>query len=344
MTEANHMPDESDKRIAEEPRQTASIVVIVLATLAVAAFVYFIFTRPPRVPHLSSKVHHESIKVGNLTRTYVLYVPEDLPPHSPLVMVFHGSGEDGAKIRRRTGYDFDRLADANKFALVYPDGYKHNWNDCRKAASYPARALDIDDKGFVFALIEHLYDTLKIDRTRIFAAGHSNGGQFVFRLALEMPDLIAAVAAISANLPTPDNMVCQPVGKPIPVMIINGTKDRLNPYRGGNVSIFGFANRGTVISAPATAGYFAKLDGQDSLPTVTMLPHKNTYDPTSVEIRAWSQPGHPEVDLVTMIGGGHVVAQPYRSYPRILGKTPHDLDAPAEIWSFFARQKPLTSR
>ena len=325
-------------------KRIALVIVLALIVLSIGGFLHFMHTPHPTMPDLSANAQRHSIKVGTMVRTYLLYVPKNLPPNSPLVMVFHGSGEDGADIRWRTGYDFDRLADKDTFALVYPDGYKHNWNDCRKVASYPARKLNINDLGFVSALIDHLNDTLKIDRSRVFAAGHSNGGQFVYRLALEMPDQIAAAAAISANLPTPDNSVCVPVGKPIPVMIIDGTDDPLNPYGGGKVSLFGFGNRGTVLSAPATAEYFADLDEQKSSPTFTILPHKEKSDPTTIDIKAWSQAGRPEVDLVTMNGGGHVVAQPYSPYPRFLGKTPGDLDAPAEIWAFFARQKPLTTR
>jgi len=323
----------------------AAIVVLLLFLITAAAgFVYFTYTPQPTVPPLSAEPHPGSIRVGDLERTYLLYVPRNLPPHSPLVMVFHGSGEDGADIRWRTGYDFDRLADRFHFALVYPDGYEHNWNDCRRVASYPARRLNINDIGFVISLIDQLHDSVDIDRSRVFAAGHSNGGQFVFRLAFELPDRITAIAAISASLPTPGNTICTPQGKPIPVMIINGTRDPLNPYNGGEVSFYGLGNRGTVISASASAEYFANVDGQDSLPTVIILPHKMKSDPTSIEIKKWHQEGRPEVDLVTMIGGGHVVAQPYVPYPRFLGRTPGDLDAPAEIWAFFARQQPLKAR
>jgi hypothetical protein len=47
-----------------------------------------------------------------------------LPFGSALVIVLHGSGMDGKKMRKWTGYEFDRLADRQGFALVYPDGYR----------------------------------------------------------------------------------------------------------------------------------------------------------------------------------------------------------------------------
>lgn len=39
-----------------------------------------------------------------------------------------------------TGYEFDWFADQRKFAVVYPEGYKNNWNDCRKNATFPAKS------------------------------------------------------------------------------------------------------------------------------------------------------------------------------------------------------------
>jgi polyhydroxybutyrate depolymerase len=65
-----------------------------------------------------------------------------------------------------------------------------------------------------------------------------------FRLAMEGPVEIAAVAAVAANLPTPDASSCPQQGRTSRVMLIHGTSDPINPYQGGTVTLFGFANRG----------------------------------------------------------------------------------------------------
>jgi hypothetical protein len=64
--------------------------------------------------------------------------------------------------------------DEHGFVVVYPDGYERNWNDCRKAAAYPARKLRIDDAGLVFALVERLQSAIGADPARVFAIGYSN--------------------------------------------------------------------------------------------------------------------------------------------------------------------------
>lgn len=60
---------------------------------------------------------------------------------------------DGARMRLCTGYEFDCLADQHGFVVIYPDGYRRNWNDCRKYATFPAKRENIDDIGFIRTLI-----------------------------------------------------------------------------------------------------------------------------------------------------------------------------------------------
>jgi len=64
------------------------------------------------------------MKVGGLTRTYRTYVPQGLAKGAPLVVVMHGAGENGARIRIETGCGFERLADEHGFAVVYPNAYE----------------------------------------------------------------------------------------------------------------------------------------------------------------------------------------------------------------------------
>ena len=103
------------------------------------------------------------------------------------------------------------------------------------------------------AIIGHFQMALDIDPREVFAVGYSNGAQMAYRLALEVPNEVRAVAAISANLPTPQNLDCRPSGQPVSVLVMNGTNDPINAYNGGTVSIFGFGNRGTVLSSEETA-------------------------------------------------------------------------------------------
>jgi len=115
------------------------------------------------------------------------------------------------------------------------------------------------------------------------------------RLALELPDEIRAVAAISASLPTPENLDCHPSGHPVSVLVMNGTADPINPYKGGKVSIFGFGDRGTVLSSEDTARYFVALDGISTLPTTERVYRGDAS--SWVERSTWGAPDGLEVCL-----------------------------------------------
>ncbi len=291
----------------------------------------------PDPPNLSAPVQTSTIHVGALDRRYTFFVPAGLPAGSPLLFVFHGSAGDGDEMRVFTGYEFDRLADRHAFAVVYPHGFQGNWNDCRKNITFPARTHNVDDKSFVRALIDQFQRSNGIDPHRVFAAGFSNGGHFAYRLALEMPSEIAGVAAIAASLPTDDNNLCEVSSRPLPVMIMNGTGDPINPFVGGEVALYGLGSRGTVRSARDSARFFAtRMDLADE-PLREELPRLERRDPTTVERWSWGG-AHPRVVLFRIYEGGHVIPQPYYRAPRMMGRTSRSINGPEEIWNFFAAQ------
>lgn len=265
--------------------------------------------------------------------------PANLPPGAPLVIVLHGSAMDGAMMRRWTGYEFDQLADRKGFVALYPDGYKRNWNDCRRNTTFPAKTLNIDDMGFIRALIARFEARDGIDPAKVYALGYSNGGHMAFRLAMEEPILVAAVAAVGANLPTPDASSCPQQGRSARVMLVNGTDDPINPFGGGKVALFGFTSRGAAMSSRATAEEFARRNGVTTPPIATQLPHRDPADPTSVDRLMWPKDDKPFVALYTVHGGGHVVPQSRFRFPRLLGRTNADLDTPAEAMEFFDQSR-----
>jgi polyhydroxybutyrate depolymerase len=301
-----------------------------------AAYGYFLHSPTPEPPPLGSVARHDSLRVGDRTRGYTFYIPAGLAPGAPLVLALHGATGDAEQMRRFTGYGFERLADQHGFVVVYPEGYERHWNDCRTQAPYAARRLDIDDVGFMRALVAHFHASHGVDPDRVYAVGYSNGAHLGYRIALEAPELVSAVAAAAANLPTEENSDCTPRGRPPPVLILNGTGDPINPYDGGRVTLFGFADRGSVRSARETAAYFAERHAIRDGPLVQVIPGEGRSR-TSAERARWRSAGGAEVVLLTIHGGGHTLPHPGAHFPRILGRTHRRIDGPAEIWDFFAR-------
>jgi polyhydroxybutyrate depolymerase len=146
----------------------------------------------------------------------------------PLVLLFHGGGGSGEQLELRSSR-MDEVADREGFLVVYPDGTGliRTWN----AGSCCGKAVreNTDDVGFVAALLDHLEQSLCLDRRRIYASGMSNGAMMVHRLACEMSSRIAAIAPVAGVDVT---STCTPP-RPVPVMQIHGTQDGHVPWTGG---------------------------------------------------------------------------------------------------------------
>jgi polyhydroxybutyrate depolymerase len=310
---------------------------IAVVALCGALFGYFVYSPAPEVPALSGTLTRGAIEVGGLKRTYLTYIPQGLTRGSPLVVAMHGTGQDGAQMRTWTGYGFERLADQRGFAVVYPDGYEGYWNACNIVGDYSANTLNIDDVGFLTGMVDTLIAGIGVDAGRVFATGVSRGGHMAFRLALEAPSRFRAVAAVSASVPTPENFKCRPAGPgTASVMIMNGTKDPINPFDGGEVRLFGLLKRGKVRSSRESGQFLADLNNITGTPETSETP---VTDGFRVEKMLWRNDAKIELELVAIHGGGHGIPQPYWRYPRILGAAPKDLNGPAVIWAFFERQR-----
>ncbi len=70
--------------------------------------------------------------------------------------------------------------------LVYPNGYKKYWNECRKVASSLANQENINEEAFFGGMIDYFGKKYKIDEKQVFAVGTSGGGHMCYKLAMTM--------------------------------------------------------------------------------------------------------------------------------------------------------------
>ncbi|MDQ6629945.1 MAG: prolyl oligopeptidase family serine peptidase [Pseudomonadota bacterium] len=308
-----------------------------LVATAGALLGYFVYSPDAGIPGLSGSLTKETMASGGLPRTYRVYVPHGLPKQAPLVMVLHGSGENGSQIRMQTGYGFDRLADKRGFAVVYPDAYTFDWNDCSIVGDFAANGRNVDDVEFLSALTDHLVHEIGLDPSRVYATGVSAGGFMSMRLALEASPRFRAIAAVSANVPAPGNFKCRPAGPGTSVLIVNGTEDPLVPFGGGEVNLLGlFYKGGNVLSSRDSGQYFAELAKISGMPEASQ---SSAADGVGVEQLLWRNDSSLEVELVAIRGGGHGMPQAAWRRPRLLGPSPMAPDGPSLIWAFFERQR-----
>lgn len=325
--------------------RTVLKILLALAVILAGLYGYFLHAPKPAAPALSAALQHGRIEFGGMSRDYAYYIPAKLPANAPLLFVLHGSLQTLDDMRTFSAYEFERLADEHGFIVVYPQGHERNWNDCRGKADYPARTQNVDDVGLIAALIRRFASEHRADPRRAFLAGYSNGGHLGLRIALERPRLLAGVAAVAANLPSADNLACQVVGGSAPVLLMNGTRDPINPYNGGRVTLFGFGDRGNVRSAYESALYFAERAGYVEADMRRDDVWNAAHEPSQrVEMDRWQADGRAEVALYAVIGGGHLLPQAGFRAPRLLGPTLSGFDGPRAIWDFFARQRPTPAQ
>lgn len=263
----------------------------------------------------------DSVKIEGHYRTFHFNKP-GVGPNASIVFALHGSGGNGKAVMRNTA-KLEAIAKQENIVIVYPDGYKHYWNECRRMADTPPNKEDINEEKFFIAMIDYFKKKYKTDSRKVFVVGTSGGGQMAYKLGMTIPHRIRAITAIIANLPDSANMDCVPSGKPVPVMIVNGTDDPVNPYAGGMMQA-GSLTLGTVLSTEKTFVYWSDIAGYTGEPIKTIYPDTDPTDGKIIERYTYKEHGKPEVTLLKVIGGRH-------DYPR-------DIDVYLEAWSFFKRQ------
>jgi polyhydroxybutyrate depolymerase len=265
------------------------------------------------------------IDVAGVRRSYLLHLPPSHRPGEPMpvLLVFHGGGGTASNIAEHTG--LGPAATPRGYAVVYPDGVNGYWSDGRVARA------GADDVGFVRLLLDSLRRELPVDPRRVFATGISNGAGMAFRLVCDLPGTFAAIAPVAGALPAELETRCA-AAAPVSLLMFQGTRDRLMPYDGGDLSL----RRGRVLPATATASLFARVDGCSDKPVEAAEPDTVT---DGTRVRRSTYPDCHEgrdVVLFTIEGGGHT----WPGGPpvgRAVGPVTRDLDATRSMLDFFDR-------
>jgi polyhydroxybutyrate depolymerase len=284
-----------------------------------------------------------SVRHGVRKRFYLVHVPRGAAPGRPrpVVLAFHGGGGNAKGMRRY--YGLDRVADREGFFVVFPDGSGRlsrsllTWN-AGSCCGY-AKDQGIDDVGFVAALLTDLARRTPIDPTRIYATGHSNGAMMAYRLAVEMPDRIAAIAPVAGGMvaanPNPH--------RPVPVLHIHSEDDPRALYEGGWGPPFPLTQvRVLHPSIPETIRWWIQHDGCPSEPHMDEVlrgaPDSADASHTAQRVVYGPCKEGSEVVLLRLTGAGHgwPGGTPFLS-EQLVGPATSLVSASEEAWSFFRR-------
>lgn len=276
--------------------------------------------------------HRFTLPFGGQERGYLVHVPPQYRPGTPMpvVLALHGGG-GSMEIQASAHYALVDKADAAGFLAVFPNGYSRfpggklaTWNAGHCCGA--ARDTDSDDVGFVRAVLAQLEQRWSVDPRRVFATGMSNGAMMAYRLACDMPERIAAIAAVAGT----DNTIQCPSGRAVAVLHIHAQDDTHVLFNGG-AGPDAFRDPQAVTeftSVPDTLRRWAARNQCSAAPERTLeVPgaHCDSY-PSCIA----------PVQLCVTDTGGH--SWPGGSKVRSVGTTPSQaLRATDMAWDFFSR-------
>ena len=271
----------------------------------------------------ATKAESCKITVDGAERTYLLYIPPNLSKGAPLVFVIHGFTDNARNIMNYTR--MNNVADANGFAVCYPQGSKDDKGRNYWEVGYKfTDNLKIDDVKFLVTLAHELQSAYGLSKRNVFATGHSNGAEMSIMLGLHASDTFRAIAPVSGCImkSTSDALAALPA---VPALFISGDADQTTLWDG---DMTGDNMWGAYLSVLGMVDTFVKGD-PTLVETVADLPDTNKSDGSRITSTTWTNIGTGrQVVFYRVMGGGH-------DWPGSSGNM--DINASVEIWKFFAQ-------
>jgi polyhydroxybutyrate depolymerase len=273
-----------------------------------------------------------SLVVADRKRTYLVHTPPKYNPKEPVavVLALHGATMNGPMMAWFS--DLNRKADEAGFLAVYPNGTGPHSSFTWNGGNCCGHAMQnrVDDVAFLKAVLDDLAQVYRVDASRVYVTGMSNGAVMAYLLASELSDRIAGIAPVAGTMGAE---TCDPKW-PVPVIHFHGTKDKFIPFQGGRgeKSLTGT----NFYSVEHSIRAWVKANGCKEEPVIEELPEK-AKDGTKVTLKTYGGgKDGAEVVLVVIEGGGHT--WPGRESPAtVLGNGTKNVSANDLMWEFFQK-------
>ncbi|MFT5970095.1 MAG: polyhydroxybutyrate depolymerase [Flavobacteriales bacterium] len=175
----------------------------------------------------------KTMNFDDVDRTYIEYIPSvyDGSTAVPLLISLHGLGDNMNNFKN---VGFQQLAEIEDFIVITPQALVDNltnssaWNSGAGAFGITLNA-DVNDVGFIRALIDEASTLYNIDQAKIYATGFSMGGFMSNRLACELNWRVSAIASVAGTIGS--GITCEP-GRAVPAAHFHGTADETVSYSG----------------------------------------------------------------------------------------------------------------
>jgi polyhydroxybutyrate depolymerase len=242
---------------------------------------------------------NETITDQGLTRTYHLYIPDNLPSGAPLVFILHGYGGSAESYLNNTSLTFKKLADEEKVMLCYPQATKDPKPNTGWNVYYPWQIdrMAVDDCEFICNLAKHLQSTYNLSEKNTFLTGMSNGGEMCYLMAYRKPEAFGAIASM-AGLTLVEMAKRHNYTKPVAFMEVHGTGDTTSRWVGDPTNQYGW---GAYLAVPLAVEAVAagnKCMYQQTTEIATKANRIQLH-------RYYGSPSGKEVHFYEVTNGGH---------------------------------------
>ncbi len=244
-----------------------------------------------------------TLQHGGLTRQYLVHVPRSYAgAPTPMILALHGGGGGMRYQANDKNYGLITKSEQAGFIAVFPNGYSRfpsgilaTWNAGKCCGK--ARDENIDDVGFLRAVIETMFAKANVDRAKVFSIGMSNGGLMSYRLACEAPFLIKGIMAVAG---TDNTTSCNPA-RAVPILHVHALNDDRVLFNGGAGKKFRDPNTVTeFVSVPDTIAKWVGLNRASATPQ-RVLSVPGAY----CDLHAAPRIGGAPVKLCVTETGGH---------------------------------------
>ena len=207
------------------------------------------------------------------------------------------------------------------FAVCIPQGLKDPQGEPSWNVGYPfQQGWKVDDVKALCRIARYVQKRHHLSRTNAFLTGMSNGGEMCYLMAYSKQNTFNAVAPI-AGLTMLWMYEQLEASRPIPLMEIHGTEDRVSEWTGDLENKGGW---GAYLPVPVAVGYWVAKNRCSREQTDSIGSLKGSEGHTIIKHRYSGGSTGCDVWLYEVIGAGH-------------SWHTDDIDTGEEIWQFFSR-------
>ncbi|MDD3860384.1 MAG: T9SS type A sorting domain-containing protein [Bacteroidales bacterium] len=218
-------------------------------------------------------------------RQYLEYVPTIYNPENPAPVIFclHGLGDNMTNF---SGLGFDNIADQKGWIVITPQALDATlpmvgnigaaWG-AGVSATFPIIGYtiinpDVDDTGFLLAVLDSLENNYNINTDSVFFMGFSMGGFMANRMGIEHGDKINGIATVSGTIG--NEMTSIVPNYDVNAMHIHGTNDSTITYNEGGMIVGAYGTYAVGLGAEPTVEFWRSFNNCSAEPIMSYFPNQ----------------------------------------------------------------------